>query len=103
MQLSKKLDSNREKMLIKEAESLYVESYPYPSALQCISGLIGIKVEARHCWQHVAHLLMFINILPDKYANLGFIEICKKIAELSGVPLSDKYHYKAVKQILYNI
>ena len=103
MQLSKKLDAKREQMLIKAAETLYIESYPYPSPLQVIVSYFGIKVDARHCWQHVAYLLTLINLLPTKYSNLNVLNICKKISELSGVKLSDKYHYKKVKQILYNL
>lgn len=103
MQLSKPLDNIREKLLLNEIELLNKEEYPYPSVIQSVAGIIGFKIEARHCWQHITHLLIQINLLSHKLYDVGFLDICDKIANLSGVKLSDNYMYKNVKQILYNI
>ena len=103
MQLSSPLNKKRKKKLKQTAIELSKQKYPYPSAIQAVSALMGIKINARHCWQHVAYLLNLIGLLPSKYSNLGFFEICKKISELSGVTLNNNYYYKQVYQILYDI
>ena len=103
MQLNKTLNLEKEEKIKKEVKILYKNNYPYPTPLKGVIAIMGIKVNARHCFQHIAYLLMLINLLPPKYYNLGFIKICKKIANISGVKLHDNYYYKDVVQILYNI
>ena len=101
LQLSKSLDDKREQLIQKELDLRY--NYPYPTKTQAIISLFGAKIKPIHCWQHVTHLLNSINLLPPEFSNLGVVEVCKKIANISNIKLNDNYYYKDVIQILYDI
>ena len=101
LQLSKPLDDFREKMMQKKVDSRY--KYPYPTKPQALISLLGVKIKPKHCWQHVTYLLNSINLLPPEYSDLGVVEVCQKIAEISNIILNDNYYYNNVVQILYDL
>ena len=102
MSLNKKLDSNRESLLLKYAQ----DSCPYPNPIQGIKILIEQqfgkqKTNARHCYQHVANLLDKINITNNILPQYKLFSICKKIAYIYGEELNDGYMYNTPIKIIY--
>lgn len=65
MRLSRPLDPAREQRLKATADQLHSVGYPYPTMQQAFgAALLGRKVPARHCFQHVAHLLDEARLTP---------------------------------------
>ena len=78
-------------------------AWPYPTMAQNLHKLLfpNSKVRAHHCFQHVAHILETAGIIPPN--NMGSLELCKYISEMSGKILNDGYFYSAPVQIVYDI
>jgi hypothetical protein len=105
--LSRPLDWRREEALKATAERLRARGYPYPSVAQMLLGLVGRKTEARHCFQHVAHLLDGAGLAPRgrpaPLAAAGFLEVARAVCALPGLRLAGGYAYSPPVQILYDI
>jgi hypothetical protein len=105
MSLNKKLDPNRENLLIKYTK----EFCPYPTPIQGLKILMEQKfsnkqkTNARHCYQHVANLLDKINITNNLFSDYGVISICNKLAYIYGEELNDGYMYNTPIKIIYDI
>ena len=108
MRLSRALDPGREQRLKAVADQLHAVGYPYPTAQQAFSStVLRRRVAARHCFQHVAHLLDAAGLTPlDRAAPLadsGFIRVVRDVCELPGRALPDGYRYEPPVQLVYDI
>ena len=104
MRLNKKLDPERESLLIKHCQ----ERCPYPSPLQGAKILIEEKfgkqrTYARHCYQHVANILDKINITNNILSENTCLSICDKITYIPEKELNDGYKYEIPIKLLYDI
>lgn len=109
MRLSRSLDFDREQIIKSVTDKLHNEVYAYPTIKQVLSHkLLGNRnIKARHCFQHVAHLLDSIGLTPldrrTPFADAGFVKCCNDICVLSGRSLPDNYYYEDPIQIIYDI
>jgi hypothetical protein len=108
VRLSRPLDPERERRLKAAADRLHAEGYPYPSALQvCAAGLLGRKAPARHCFQHVAHLLDLAGLAPEgrgaPLADSDVVQVCRDVCALPGRALPGGYRYSPPAEIVYDI
>ncbi len=75
--------------------------HPYPTVGQIAAGAFGGRPAARHCFQHVAHLLKVAGLID--LTDAGFADISRRITGLSGSPLLSDAVYGPVRQLLYDI
>lgn len=101
LRLSHSLDTQREQQLCIVAKNIV--GYPYPSSCQIVAGAIGIGVNARHCFQHVAYLLKAIDLLPCNADISNFLQICRDVCALDEAQLPDNYYYDSPVEVLYDI
>jgi hypothetical protein len=108
MRLSRPLDPAREQCLKATADRLHSVGYPYPTMQQAFgAALLGRKVPARHCFQHVAHLLDEARLTPlgldAPLADSGIIQVCRDVCGLPGRALPDGYSYDPPIALMYDI
>lgn len=108
MRLSRPLDPAREQRLKATADRLHSVGAPYPTMLQMfVSAWLGRNSPARHCFQHVAHLLDEARLTPlDLGAPLtdsGSLQVCRDICGLPGRALPDGYSYAPPIALMYDI
>jgi len=108
LRLSQPLDPDAEEAIKAEADKLCADAYPYPDWLQGIYGFLTKgTISARHCFQHVAHLLDVGNLtpvdLPDGAASTGFVGCGKAIAEISGKKLPGGRYYHKPVELIYDV
>jgi hypothetical protein len=108
MRLSRALDPPRERRLKAAADQLHADGYAYPSASQAFfAAVLGRKVAARHCFQHIAHLLDEVGLTPlDREAPLadsGFLRVCREVCGLASRALPDGYYYEPPVELVYDI
>lgn len=105
MQLSKPLDLYREDLLKKMSTQLL--KYPYPTNLELLyQALFNGKINSRHCFMHVAHLLDLINLSPiyyNKLTDYKSVQVCRDICNLSKKELPEGYYYEDPIELLYDI
>lgn len=108
MRLSYPLDPVREQRLKATADQLHSVGYPYPTMQQAFgAALLGRKVPARHCFQHVAHLLDEARLTPlgldAPLADSGIFQVCRDVCGLPGRALPDGYSYGPPIALMYDI
>ena len=100
--LSRGLDPWREEAIRAAAG----EKCPYPTMAEGLkSVLLGGPRKgggARHCFQHVAHLLDEAG-LTEGAADAGLLGTARLICGLPGRPLADGYSYGPPVQLLYDL
>ncbi len=100
MRLARPLCPAASEALLKEAARCV--AYPYPSAGQAaVSVLAGAAVDARHCFQHTAHLLDTAGLTQD-LADVGFLEVCRAVCGLPGRSLRGNSYLPPV-QLVYDV
>lgn len=99
------LPPEKEEAVLAEAGRLFAEAYPYPSSAHAALSFLGSSVRARHCFQHVAHLLDIAGLAPgpDKLADAGFFQTCHEVCGLPGRPLAGGRRYSKPRLLVYNI
>lgn len=103
LRLSRPLAAPRAELLKRTAERLHVDGYPYPSGRQAITSfLFGGKVNARHCFQHTAHLLDVVGLTPN-IATAGIRKTCQLVCALGGQALPDGYSYSQPIELVYDV
>lgn len=109
MHLSHPLDPAREQRLKATADQLHRDRYAYPTVRQALaSAALGLKIPARHCFQHVAHLLDEVGLTPlnldsGLLAESGIFQVCREVCNLVGRALPDGYYYKPPVELIYDI
>jgi hypothetical protein len=105
MRLSRALDPGRACALKAATRKVYA----YPT-LRCAVAEMALDARCgtRHCFQHIAHVLDAGGLTPlgregTPLANSGFIEVCRDICNLTGLPLPDGYYYEHPVEIVYDI
>lgn len=102
MRLSRELDSARECRLAAAADALHRAEYPYPTATgACAAAVFGVPVPARHCFQHVAHLLGAAGL--GLGFGAGIIQVCRDVCGIANRPLADGFFYESPIELLYDI
>jgi hypothetical protein len=105
MRLNKELTPERKQLL----EVCVEEKCPYPTPIQGLKILSEKKIlkqqktYARHCFQHVAHLLDQINITNNMLSSNGVISICNELGYIDGKVLNNGYQYETPIKIIYDI
>lgn len=101
------LDPGAAERLKLEAERLALAQHPYPPPSHAMLGLFGLRTEARHCFQHAAHLLDGAGLTPlgrtSPISQESFISIGQEICSLPGRPLRGRRAYSGLTQILYDV
>ena len=96
------LEPAREEAVKAEADRLAAAAYPYPSPAQAASALLGRPVGARHCFQHVAHLLDVAG-LTSGLAGAGFLRTCHEVCGISGRELPGSRRYSPPILLVYDV
>jgi hypothetical protein len=108
MRLSRALDPLRERLLKATADQLHSVGYAYPTAQQAFAAVVlGRKAAARHCFQHVAHILDEVGLTPlnrdTPLADSGFLQVCRDVCGLANCALPDGYCYEPPIELVYDI
>jgi hypothetical protein len=109
MRLSRALDPARERAARALTEYLTHVGFKYPTLAQFLLGLaLGRKArDARHCAQHVAHIIDEIKLTPldqeGGLSDLDFVKVGLALGELPGRPLPDGYYYEPPIRLVYDI
>jgi len=108
LQLSRALDQEREQLLVAAAEESHRGRYAYPTTRQALAAaLLGYKAEARHCFQHVAHLLDACRLTPlhrtTPLSDAGVLQVCRDVCAISQSILPDGYRYEHPIELVYDI
>ena len=109
MRLSRALDPARSQTARALAEHLTRVGFKYPTPAQFLLGLaLGRKAhDARHCGQHVSHILDEIGLTPldqkGRLSELDFVKVGLVLGELPGRPLPDGYYYEPPVRLVYDI
>lgn len=104
--LARRLGPESAGRLCAAAEEAASSVYPYPTVSQILLGFVGRQQAARHCFQHVAHLIDAAGLTPagrgGPLTEAGFIEVCHEVCGLPGRPLPGNT-YGAPVQLLYDV
>ena len=108
MRLSRALDSARERLLKATADRLHSVGHAYPTARQALAAVVlGRRAPARHCFQHVAHILDEVGLTPlnrsTPLADSGFLQVCRDVCGLANCALPDGYCYEPPIELVYDI
>ncbi len=108
MRISRALDPVRERNLKAAADHLHSIGYAYPTTRQLLARIVlGRKPNARHCFQHVAHLLDEVGLTPliqdTPLAESGVYQVCQDVCGLANCPLPDGYYYEPPIEIIYDV
>ncbi len=101
--LNRNLSPNNAQRVLSAARAVRA----YPSAAQVVSGCLGFRTAAPHCFQYVGALLDAAGLRPISgavpYSNKGFVSVISAITELPGQELANGYMYAPPAEIVYNI
>jgi len=96
------LGAAREAAVKAEADRLAAAAHPYPTPLQAAAALLGWPVKARHCFQHVAHLLEVAG-LASGLGEAGLLGACREVCGISGKELAGGRRYSPPLLLVYDI
>jgi hypothetical protein len=107
MRLAPPLTPAQEARVLAAAHAAHCAAHPYPTPAQLAAACLGFRPAARHCFQHVAHLLDAAGLThPESggaFAERGLLRVCRDICALSGRPLPGGRAYGPPIELVYDL
>jgi hypothetical protein len=105
LKLSRPLDPGRDAAVRLAAFRTADAPHPYPTMARAALSLLGWPNRARHCFQHVAHVLDAARLVrgDEQWSDYGIVRVCREICGIHRSPLADGYQYSSPVQLLYDV